>query len=236
VEAEGQSRVIVAPGDRLPKETQGKEPYVIEVEDGKIATVVGILDYRNGKPVFIPLQTIYIPKAGDIVIGMISSVGVMHWMVDINSPYNAVLTAQDFLGRPYNPTSDDLTRYLHVGDYIKAKVVAFDRSRNPLLTVQDQGLGKITDGKVIEIQPAKVPRVIGRKRSMITMLQNELDCEIFVAVNGRIHIKCPNKEAESILVLAIKMIEREAHKTGLTERIQKYIRELKAVKGVNSNG
>jgi len=233
VDPESKGRIIVAPGDTLPDEVEEKPPYVVSVDGKKIATVVGLLDYRDGKPVFIPLQTIYIPKAGDIVIGMISSVGVMHWMVDINSPYNAVLTAQDFLRRPYNPMTDELTRYLRVGDYIKAKVVAFDRTRNPLLTIQEQGLGKITEGKVIEIQPAKVPRVIGKKRSMINMLQRELDCEIFVAVNGRIHIKCPDSEAESILVLAIKMIEREAHKTGLTERIQKYIRELKQVKGVN---
>ena len=230
--SDAKNRIIVAPGDRLPPETQGKEPFVIELDGEKVATVVGLLDLRGEKPSFIPLQSIYIPKPGDVVIGMVSSIGVMHWTVDINSPYTAVLTAQDFLGRPYNPMVDDLTRYLHVGDYIKAKVTAFDRSRNPLLTVQEQGLGKITDGKVIEIQPAKVPRVIGKKRSMINMLQEELGCEIFVAVNGRIHIKCPNKELESILVLAIKMIEKEAHKTGLTERIQKYIRELKAVKGV----
>ncbi len=230
--SEAKDRVIVAPGDPLPEDTQGREPYVIEVDGRKIATVIGLLDLRGDKPSFIPLQYVYVPKPGDVVIGLVSSIGVMNWFVDINSPYTAVLTAQDFLGRPYNPLTDDLTKYLRVGDYIKAKVVAFDRSRNPLLTVQEQGLGKITEGRIIEIQPAKIPRVIGKKRSMLNMLREEVGCEIFVAVNGRIHILCPNKDLELILVLAIQMIEREAHTTGLTERVQKYIRELKQIRGV----
>ncbi len=231
-EQETPKRLIVTPGEKLPEEVQAREPYVVEIEGAKIATVTGILDLHGEKPQFIPLQTIYIPKKGDVVIGLVQSIGVMNWQVDINSPYIAVITAQDFLGRPYNPLTDDLPSYLKVGDYVKAKVVAFDRSRNPLLTVQDKGLGRITEGKVVEIQPAKVPRVIGKKRSMLSMLESELDCEIFVAVNGRIHVKCPDKERETILVLAIKMIEREAHTTGLTERVQKYVRELKHVRGV----
>ncbi|MCE4600699.1 MAG: exosome complex RNA-binding protein Rrp4 [Desulfurococcales archaeon] len=229
---EGSGRVIVVPGDKLPDEVEAKEPYVVEVGGSKYATVMGILDLHDDKANFIPLQSVYIPKPGDIVIGMVQSIGVMNWQVDINSPYVAVLNAQDFLGRPFNPLSDDLTQYLNVGDYLKAKVVAFDRSRSPLLTVQDKGLGKIVDGKIVEIQAAKIPRVIGKKRSMLNMLQEETGCDVFVAVNGRIHVKCSDPDREAILVLAIKMIEREAHTTGLTARVQEYIQELKKVRGV----
>ena len=229
---EEKKRVIVVPGDKLPDEIEVKEPYIVELNGYKVATVMGILDMHGEKPNFIPLQSVYIPKPGDVVIGMIQSIGVMNWQVDINSPYVAVLNAQDFLGRPYNPLTDDLTQYLNVGDYVKAKIVAFDRSRSPVLTVQDKGLGKITEGKIIEIQAAKVPRVIGKKRSMINMLQEETGCDIYVAVNGRIHIRCEDSEREAILALAIKMIEKEAHTIGLTARVQEYIQELKKVRGV----
>ncbi len=229
---EGSGRIIVVPGDKLPDEVEVKEPYVVEEGGSKYAAVMGILDIHDGKANFIPLQSVYVPKPGDVVIGMVQSIGVMNWQVDINSPYIAVLNAQDFLGRPFNPLSDDLTQYLNVGDYLKAKVVAFDRSRNPILTVQDKDLGKIVDGKIVEIQAAKIPRVIGKKRSMLNMLQEETGCEMFVAVNGRIHVKCRDPDREAILVLAIKMIEREAHTTGLTARVQEYIQELKKVRGV----
>jgi exosome complex component RRP4 len=230
------NRRIVVPGEVLPDNVivrDREHEYVVEVNGVKHATVVGILDEREGKSVFIPLQTIYIPKPGDIVIGLVSSIGIMNWTVDINSPYTAILTAQEFLGRPYNPQIDDLSKYLPVGSYIKAKIAAFDRSRNPLLTVRgEEGLGRIMKGKIVEIDPAKIPRVIGKKGSMLSMLKEETGCDIFAAVNGRILINCENPDMEPILVLAIKMIEEQAHTTGLTDRVKKYVSELKLVRGV----
>jgi len=212
--------------------------YVYEVGGEKIAAVVGILDKRGDKPVYIPLQTIYVPKPGDIVIGLVVSIAIMNWYVDINSPYVAVLSAAEFLGRPPNPQQDELSKYLQVGDYIKARIAAFDRARNPILSLKSEKgeeLGKITRGKIVEIDPARVPRVIGKKGSMLEMLKEETGCNIFVAVNGRIHIECKNPEMEPILVLAIKMIEEKAHVSGLTDKVRKYIEELKVVRGV-SNG
>ncbi|MEB3765701.1 MAG: RNA-binding protein, partial [Desulfurococcales archaeon] len=89
-------RRIVVPGERLPPETIVRDTnYVYEYNGEKIAAVVGLLDERE-KPVFLPLQTVYVPKPGDVIIGLVSSVAIMNWYVDINSPYVAVLTAQDF--------------------------------------------------------------------------------------------------------------------------------------------
>ena len=229
------SRRIVVPGEKLPPNVVVREretEYVVEIGGEKHAAVVGLLEFKGEKPVFIPLQGIYIPRPGDEVIGLVTGVGIMHWQVDINSPYTAILTAQDFLGRPYNPQTDDLSSYLPVGTYVRARVAAFDRSRNPLLTVNGEGLGPITDGKIVEIDPAKIPRVIGSKGSMLEMLKTETGCSIFASVNGRIHIKCDNPDMEPILVLAIKMIEEQAHTSGLTARVRKYIEELKIVRGV----
>ncbi len=225
-------RRIVAPGDELDPKVEAKEPYVVEVGGRKIATVIGLLDYKGQKPSYIPLEAVYIPKPGDVVIGLVTGIGVTNWFLDINSPYQAVLNIQDFLGRPFNPATDDPGRLLRIGDYVKAKVLAFDRTRNPLLTVQEEGLGRITEGKVVTISPAKVPRVIGRKGSMLNMIQEETGCEVFVAVNGRVHVKCENEDLEDIVIVAVKMIEREAHKIGLTDRIRRLIREERVVRGV----
>lgn len=163
-------RKVVVPGDVLDKKVEGRSPYIIEEDGVYRATVIGALDEKESKATFSPLEGVYIPRPGDIVIGIISSIGVTNWFVDINSPYTAVLNVQDFLGRPFNPSTDDLSRILSIGDYVKARVAAFDRSRSPLLTVQGEGLGRIVDGKVIEVKPTRIPRVIGKKRSMINML------------------------------------------------------------------
>jgi exosome complex component RRP4 len=229
----GNGRVLVLPGDPIEGDVEAREGYIYVDEKGvRRAAIPGFIDKRGDKQVFIPLESIYVPKPGDIVIGIVSGVGVTNWFVDINSPYIAVLNLQDFLGRPFNPAVDEPGKYLSVGDYVKAKVVAFDRTRSPLLTVQGEGLGKIVEGKIVEVSPAKIPRVIGRKGSMLEVLTEGTGCEIYAAVNGRVHVKCPNPDLEAIAVLAIKTIEREAFTSGLTARIRKLIEEEKLVRGV----
>jgi len=223
---------LVTPGEELDPDVEAQPPFVIEVDGRKIATVVGLYQEREGKKHFVRLKGPYVPRPGDVVIGLVTGVGIMNWYVDLNSPYNGVLSVNDFLGRPFNPAVDDMSKMLRVGDYVKVKIVAFDKTRNPLLTVQDKDLGRIVTGTVVEIAPAKVPRVIGRKRSMLEMLEKETECRFFVAVNGRIHIECPNKELEAIAVLAVKMIEREAHTSGLTERVMKFIQEERRIREV----
>ena len=63
---------------------------------------------------------------------------------------------------------------------------------------------------------------------MINMLTSETGCEFVIGQNGRILVKCPDKDMEEVAVLALKMIEREAHTTGLTDRVREFIRSEKA--------
>ncbi|MEM1873466.1 MAG: KH domain-containing protein, partial [Acidilobaceae archaeon] len=103
-----------------------------------------------------------------------------------------------------------LLKLLKPGDYVRARVQLFDKTRQPTLTVQGEGLGKIASGVVIEIQHNKIPRVIGKKRSMLSILEEKTECKIFPAVNGRVHIECPSVAHEIVAITAIKYIEREA--------------------------
>ncbi len=224
--------VIVAPGERLDQRVETRAPYVVEVNGVKVATTVGMVSQREGKSVFIPLKGVYVPEPGHIIIGLVESIGVSSWGVDIGSPYQATLSAQDFLGRPFNPAVDDLSRFLRVGDYVRAKVVAFDKTRSPLLSVQGEGLGRIISGVIVEVSPAKIPRVIGKKRSMVEALEAKTGCSVFPAVNGRVHIDCPSRELEVIAVLAVKLIDREAHRVGLTEKVIRFIEDERKARGV----
>ncbi len=224
--------LIVVPGERLGSKVEGKHPYTIDMGGVKVATVVGLLSKRDDRSVFINLKGVYVPEVGHVVIGLVESIGVTSWQVDINAPYQAILPAQDFLGRPYNPSTDDLARYLKPGDYVKAKVVVFDKTRNPVLSVQGEGLGKIVNGLIVDIAPSKIPRVVGRKRSMANMIEEKTGCTIFPAVNGRVHVECPSRELELIVIMALKVIEAEAHTVGLTERVARLIEEERARRGV----
>ncbi len=50
-------------------------------------------------------------------------------------------------------------------------------------------------GSVIDISHVKIPRVIGRNGSMISMLKKELNVSIFVGQNGRIWLKGDDKKS-----------------------------------------
>ena len=231
-------RSIVVPGDLIAEgDDVEAESLFIEKRGKKFyATITGLVSIEQVDDKYkiniIPLEGAYIPRPGDIVIGLVEDIGLTHWEIDISSPYKGILTVQEALDKPFNPVTDSLKRYLDVGDYVVAKVIAFDRARDPLLTIKGKGLGRVTEGSIVEIKPSRVPRVIGKKGSMVNMLIKETGCEILVGQNGRILIKCPNKDIEEVLILSIKKIEAEAHTTGLTERVREFIRKERERRGV----
>ena len=83
------------------------------------------------------------------------------------------------------------------------------------------------------ITPARVPRLIGRKGSMINMLKSELQTDIVVGQNGVVWLK-GKPDRVDIAIDAIRQIEREAHTSGLTDRVRETISaKLAEMKGEN---
>jgi len=72
----------------------------------------------------------------------------------------------------------------------------------------------------MEIMPVRIPRVIGKKNSMVNMLEEKTKCDLFVGRNGRIWMR---GEKIDLLKKAILKIEKEAHTSGLTERIKEFL-------------
>jgi exosome complex component RRP4 len=224
---------LVVPGDLIAEDgyIAGENTYA----EGKriYASRIGLVDYENKKVNVVALRAFYIPKVGDIVIGTVTEIGFNGWTVDINAPYQALLRASDALSRPFRPQKDDLSQVLDIGDLIVAKITAYDRAHNPQLTVAEPGLGKITRGQIIKITPTKIPRVIGRKGSMISMIKQETGCQIILGLNGVILITGKTPEDEQLAIMAINKIEEESHTSGLTDRITQMLKEVKEKRGVN---
>ncbi|MEM3695149.1 MAG: exosome complex RNA-binding protein Rrp4 [Candidatus Bathyarchaeia archaeon] len=224
---------LVVPGDLIAEDdyVAGENTYA----EGKriYASRIGLVDYENKKVNVVALRAFYIPKVGDIVIGTVTEIGFNGWTVDINAPYQALLRASDALSRPFRPQKDDLSQVLDIGDLIVAKITAYDRAHNPQLTVAEPGLGKITRGQIIKITPTKIPRVIGRKGSMISMIKQETGCQIILGLNGVILVTGKTPEDEQLAIMAINKIEEESHTSGLTDRITQMLREMKVKRGVS---
>ena len=226
-------RQLVTPGDLIAEGEYipGENTFM---ENNKIyAARVGIVEYETKRIDVVALKAFYVPRSGDIVIGTITEVGFNGWTVNINSPYIALLRASDVLSRPFKPQKDDLPQVLDAGDLIVAKIVSYDRTHDPQLTVAEPGLGKITRGQIMKVTPTKIPRVIGRKGSMISMIKQETGCNIILGLNGVVLITGKSLEDEQLAMKAITKIEQESHTSGLTDRITQMLKEEKSRKEEN---
>ncbi len=219
---------VVAPGELLAEGDQllGDNAYRIGIQI--FSACMGILEVDGNRVFVVPLKGGYIPRVGDLVAGRIVDVGLSGWSVDIRAPYEAMLPASETPG-PRGPRRRDLSSTYDVGDTVLAEVLAFDRTRDPLLTVKGPGLGKVATGRVVEISAAKIPRLIGRKGSMISMLKRETGCQITVGQNGVALVWGKSPDSERVAVEAIYMVEREAHTRGLTDRIREMIAKSRVV-------
>lgn len=218
-----EKRQVVTPGELLAQGDYYPDLNTFREGENIYSTMMGIFDHRGNRLSVVPLKHCYIPFVDDLVIGRIVDVGMSGWAVDINSPYPALLPATEVMGRQHPPRRET-GKIFEVGDLIKAKVVAADRTRDPLLTTRDRGLGKITRGRVIRISPSKIPRLIGKEGSMINMLKKESSCSLNVGQNGIVLVTCENPEKEELVIDVIKMIEREAHTQGLTDRVLELVK------------
>jgi len=193
---------IVVPGEVIGK---GAKHGINAYSDGESmrSEVVGLADERGGK--VIALKGQYMPLLDDWVIGVVSGVKHAGADIEIKAPYRAFISTK-------------MSRVdFQLGEVVGAKVDVIDEARNIDLTEPR----KLVGGEILEISAVKVPRVIGRKNSMIDLLAQGTGSEILVGRNGRIWIK--GGEA-ALAVKAILMIERDAHTSGLTDRIMEFLK------------
>ncbi len=177
-------RKYVIPGEVVARGNLRAEANVVRRGDKIISTRVGMAEIGHDVVRVVPLSGPYIPRIDDLVVGKVIDYSAFAWEVDINSCFFGILPAQSVFGRDYSPARDSLTEKLAIGDIIATKVIAFDRTRDPLLSISGPGLGRIPRGQVIRISPAKVPRLIGKKGSMIRAIENGCGCRLLVGQNG----------------------------------------------------
>lgn len=193
--------------------------------DKIIANQLGLVNVNGRLIKLIPLTGKYLPKVGDLVIGKIVDMGFYGWTVDIDCPFLSTLSIRET--SEYIEKSVDLTKYYNFGDIIVAKVSKVNRSVVDL-TMRDAGLRKLRGGKIIDVMPSKVPRIIGKQASMIGLIKDMTNCRIIVGQNGKVWIHGVDNDKELVATKAISKIEEESHVEGLTDKIKEFLeKELK---------
>ena len=216
-----EDKEIVIPGDILADEEYHSGRGTFKENDKVCSSLVGLVAIRDKKISVIPLQSKYIPKRGDVVIGEVTDIRFSMWNLDINSPYSGFLPASDVFGKEKR----ELNRTFDVGDVLFLRVVDVDEVKKVKLGLKGRGLGKFRGGILINITPTKVPRLIGKKGSMINMIKDQTHCEVIVGQNGVVWVK-GEPSMERVAEKVINMIEDQAHTSGLTDRVRNMLAKL----------
>ena len=204
--------VIVSGTDYLPGEgTEKKGNDIIAHRYGLAEEVARLVKV-------IPLSGVYSPRRGNVVIGKISNITFNGWLIDIGCPENSFLSVAEY---PKFVHKNELDLVMKIGDMIVAKIKDVNR-KSIDLTMRLKGLGKIDEGIIIQINPNKVPRVIGKEGSMINLIKEETGCNITVGQNGFIWIKGDSVEKELFAKSAMTFITEKSFLSGLTEEVKKW--------------
>lgn len=214
---------IVVPGDIL---AEGMDYLpaggAFREKENIISSQVGLVSVSGRLIRVIALSGRYIPKKGDNVIGEVTSVGVSNWLIDIGYANTAMLTLKEATAE-FVPRGTDLTQYYKSGDCVLTKIVNVTKTKFIDVSMKGPGLRKLGPGRIIKVASAKVPRIIGKAGSMINLIKDLTDCSITIGQNGVTWIAGRDPDKESLAVEAIRLIEENSHKVGLTEEIKKFL-------------
>ncbi len=217
-------REVVTPGELLAKGMDnfpGSGTYRDKEEI--LSNRLGIV-YIDGRALkVIPLSGVYMPKEGDTVIGKVIDITFSSWRMELNCAYSGLLSLKD-ASSDYIGKGADLTQYYDLGDHVVCKIINVTSQKLVDLSMRDPGLKKLTGGRIFKVNTNKVPRIIGKKGSMVSMIKNATGCKIIVGQNGLVWISGDSKN-EFIAMDAIKKIEEESHISGLTNRIKEFLEE-----------
>ncbi|GBC69792.1 Polyribonucleotide nucleotidyltransferase [archaeon HR01] len=205
---------LVVPGQLLSDNGRRSGPGTYTMNGKVYAAQAGIAKAVEGVVRVIPVSGRYRPERGDKVLGIVSDIKPNVVEVDLGGDIKAVLRMSERESPPLKLT---------LGDVIQAEVKSAGL-RGIFLDLE--GLQKVKAGILVNVNPAKVPRLIGRKGSMIQMLKRETGCDFWVGRNGLVVVSGRSPASEFAAIAAINLIEREAHKQGLTERVTQLIKTL----------
>ena len=219
-----ENKNIVVPGDVLAEGIDFLPSYgTYRMDDKIIASRLGIVSIDRNLIRIIPLTGKYLPKKGDTIIGKVIDITLGGWRLEINSPYTAMLSLRDATF-DYIEKGADLTEYFDINEYVVAKITNVTTQKLVDLTTKIPGVKKLRGGRIIKVNTNKVPRIIGKQGSMVSMIKKYTGCHIIVGQNGLIWVKGHDIAKENLAIFTIKKIERESHMSGLTDTIESYLK------------
>jgi len=216
-DSETTKRKVVVPGeiifegeDYLPGDGTRKEGENI------VSSRFGLAESAGRVVRVLPIFGAFVPRKGNVIIGRVSDITFSGWLVDIDSASSGFLPIEE---SPRFINRNEMDQFLAIGDVIAAKLWSV-KPKGIDLTLKGKGLGKLDGGFIFRIIPSRVPRVIGREGSMITLIKERTGCNITVGQNGWIWIRGDSLDSQIKARKAIEFVADKVHIGGLTEKME----------------
>ncbi len=188
---------IVVPGEKLHTAPIRIENTTTD-RNGTYSCILGYFDDEN--KTLVPLESLWDPKPGDTVIGVVEEDRGTTLTINLNAPYKGLA----------------LTKFLEsdisVNDIVVANVKVLEKGGTIMLLKPSAMKG----GKVMAVKPSRIPRIIGKNNTMIKQITDATATSVIIGLNGLIWLKGGNID---LTTAALLKIEEEAHTQGLTQRI-----------------
>jgi exosome complex component RRP4 len=216
-------RDFVTPGERLVESMEflpGRNCF--RQGDNIHAKKAGLLHVSGRVLSVIALNGIYMPQRDDMIIGEVTDVQSNGWVVEVGAPYQAYLPLSGVRGY-LDSAKTDLSKVYGVGDMIYGKIKMVSSTQSVHISMFDRMCRKFSGGRILAVNPAKVPRIIGKSGSMIDMIKRRTGCRVVVGQNGVVWLEGDSLEAEDFVIGLIETIQEKSHIEGLTNEIEKIL-------------
>lgn len=205
--------VIVSGEDFLPSDGARREGQDI------IANKFGLAEEAGRVVRVLAITGAFIPRRNNVVIGRVTNITMNGWVIDIDCASSAFLPLDE---SPRFISKHEMDQFLAIGDVVIAKIWSIN-SRGIDLSLKSRGLGKLEGGFIFRVNPARIPRVIGREGSMIMLIKDKTGCDITAGQNGWIWISGQDLDAEIKARKVIEFITEKIHLEGLTEKVEEML-------------
>lgn len=196
-------RELVTPGELLFERPVRME-YTFIDNNRTYAKVVGL--FEKERATLIPLEGIWTPRIDDTVVGTVVKGRNSVYEIDLSYFKRSIL-----IGGMHETE-------LTPGQVIQAQIKDIEDYRTLILFRHRV----LSGGVLIEIKPAKVPRLIGRNNTMVNQISELTGTTIVVGMNGVVWLRGGDV---GLATEAVLKVETEAHMQGLTERVREMLQQ-----------
>jgi len=198
-------KTIVVPGEQIGNATRQSNSVLVN-NNKSYSKYLGVLYNSDDKLQVVPLQGKYIPKEGDLIIGLVYAEDNFGYILDVKSSTMPYISKRAIRSE------------LKQGDFLLCEVNSVNEIKQMTISIQS----KLEDGFLLQVPSKKVPRVIGKHKSMISLLEKYSESKILVGANGFIFVK---DGKANIVKDALEIINRYSHVDNLTEKMDVYLKK-----------